>query len=296
MRFTHIIVTKGRPGPLAAALTSVTAVMPPDGEIIVVDGDPDRSAEPVAARFTGARDCARMRYLPSAPGVPVQRNVGIDAATGEVVVFTDDDCTLEPGFYVALEQAYADEAVVGASGYVLSPPSRRIGSDDYSRLRRLLLGGGREGTMTRFGFRRPIVDVGTARDVEFMLGPLMTARTSVARSVRFDESLVGYALGEDEDFSYRLSCCGRVRYEPRAAVTHHALGFRSAQPRERDRRTVVNRSYLFRKNFNTSLRARAGFAGLMMMMLVHRAVNREWEGLRGLIDGMRAVRRGEQPG
>ena len=54
---------------------------------------------------------------------------------------------------------------------------------------------------------------------------------------------------------------------------------------------MVNRSYLFRKNFPQTLRARAGFAALLVILCVHRVLNREWSGLYGLLEGMSQVRR-----
>src|SRR5271165_195238 len=137
MRVSHVIATMRRGSQLEEALASAIAELPADGEIIVVDGDPDRSAAPVVNRYVDAG----MRYLPSRPGLPVQRNLGLDAAHGEVVVFTDDDCVLRPGFFAALLAAYADRSIVGATGRVVEPPDGRIGSPSSSKLRRLVLGG-----------------------------------------------------------------------------------------------------------------------------------------------------------
>ena len=47
VRCSLIIVTKGRPAPLGEVLDSAARALPPDGEVIVVDGDPERSAERV---------------------------------------------------------------------------------------------------------------------------------------------------------------------------------------------------------------------------------------------------------
>jgi hypothetical protein len=84
---------------------------------------------------------------------------------------------------------------------------------------------------------------------------------------------------------------GRIRYEPAALVCHKERGSRSMDRRQMDCLQVVNRTYLFRKNFAQTLRARAGFAELLTVLCVHRILNREWSGLRGLLDGMRHVRR-----
>jgi GT2 family glycosyltransferase len=289
VRVSHVIATRGRPEPLRAALESSLAELPLDGEVIVVDGDPGHSALEVVQGVEGAAGGREIRYMESPPGLPTQRNRGIDAAQGEVVVFTDDDCILRPGLFAALVAAFEDQSVVGATGRVVEPRGGRIGSNDESRLRWLVLGGGRQGTMTSFGFRRPIVDVDRARDVQYMPGTLMSARRSVAAAVRFDERLSGYALGEDDDFSYRLSCRGRIRYLPGAVVDHLALGTRTMDRRVQDRLVIINRTYLYRKNFGGTLRGRIGFVALIGVIFAHRILNREWQGVRGLLDGLREV-------
>jgi GT2 family glycosyltransferase len=292
VRFSHIIATKGRPTLLRDALESSVAVLPADGEIIVVDGDPERSGEAVVGQIERSDGDTPIRYIAGVTGLCSQRNAGIDAARGEIVVFTDDDCTLGEGFYESLGTAYEDAAVIGATGRVLQTADKRIGSNIESPFRRLILGGGRQGTMTSFGFRRPIIDVESPCTIEYMPGTFMSARRAVATEVRFDEWLErvsGYSLGEDDDFSYRLSRRGTLRYEPSAAVHHHALGKRTMDRRALDRLVVINRTYIFRKNFPGTLRARLGFAGLIAMLFGHRIVNRDWQGVRGLFDGLRDV-------
>jgi glycosyltransferase involved in cell wall biosynthesis len=53
----------------------------------------------------------------------------------------------------------------------------------------------------------------------------------------------------------------------------------------------VNRSYLFRKNFERGPLARLQFAMLIALFMVHRLVNREWAEFRGLVEGSLAARR-----
>ncbi len=256
-----------------------------------MDGDPECSAESVVRGLARRHPDTDIRYVASETGAALQRNVGIDLAHGDVVIFIDDDCTVEPGLFKVLTRAYGDPSVVGVTGRIDGPSCERLGSNPHSRLRWLLLGGGRQGSMTSFGFRRPIIDVEQARDVQYMPGPLMSARRDLAAEVRFDERLAAYSLGEDDDFSYRLSRRGRIRYDPSAVVNHHELGWRHMDRREMDRLQVINRTYLFRKNFAQTLRARASFATLIAVLCAHRVLNREWSGLRGLVDGIRQVRR-----
>jgi GT2 family glycosyltransferase len=292
MRFSHIVATKGRPDLLRDVLESSLATLPQGSEAIVVDGDPQRSGEAVVRELDP--NSARIRYVSSEPGLTRQRNQGIRAAKGDVVVFTDDDCTLQPGVFEALAAAYADPALVGATGRVRRPQNERIGSDPNSRLRRLVLGGGRQGTMTSFGFRRPVVDLDSEHEMQYMPGAFMSARREAAAKVGFDERLSGYALGEDDDFSLRLSREGRVRYLPDAVVYHHALGQRTDEQRDFNRSLVANRAYLLEKNFGRGVRTKLGFAALLAIYAAHRILNREWDALRGLVEGVLELRRSKR--
>ena len=279
-RFSVVMATRGRPATLRETLRSVARCEPPPEETIVVDGAEGRSAEPVA-REAGAR------YAHSAPGLTVQRNAGLDLAQGDVVVFVDDDTELDPDLLAALRRGYRDPDVVGATGPVHDRDLRRFGNM-RSRWRRLLPGGGREGAQTRFGYPRWVQDQTRERDVEHMLGGLMSARRELAARVRFDERLSGYSYLEDEDFSYRLSRLGRIRFLPDAQVIHKNVGAESkvgAGAREFNRTVVVNRAYVFRKNFRRTPLARLQFGLLIGVLLVHRAVNGEWAGVRGLVEG-----------
>lgn len=51
-----------------------------------------------------------------ARGVVGNRNTGIEAATGDIVVLTDDDTEAEPGWIESLASCFSDPSVVGATG------------------------------------------------------------------------------------------------------------------------------------------------------------------------------------
>ena len=278
-RLSVVIATRDRPEVLRGTLASLARCDPPPAETLVVDGGRDPATEEVAR-------AASVRHVRSEPGLTVQRNAGLDQVDGDVVVFLDDDVEVDPGLFAALAGAYRDPEVVGATGRVDEPDLRRFGNT-RSAWRRLLPGGGSEGRMTRFGYPRRIQDPTVERDVEYMLGCLMSARRDVAARLRFDERLRDYALLEDEDFSYRLSRTGRVRYVPSARIVHRRVGAESevARAYEFGRTVVVNRAYLFRKSFRRTPLARLQFALLVAVLAAHRAINWEWSGVRGVVDG-----------
>ena len=290
MRFSVVIPTMRRERILEATLDSLRDCDPAPDEVIVIDADADQSSRPVVTAFD-QQVAPEVRYHSTEPSLTRQRNLGIDDASGDVVVFLDDDVNIEPDLFGRLAEIYREESVVGATGHVVEPQTpRKLGP--RSKLRSLLPGGGEDGTFTRYGYPRYLRDPGEDRDVEFMQGCFMSARREAAQAVRFDEHMTGYALAEDEDFSYRLSRLGRIRYVSDIVVEHRKLGFGSADERRFGRLVVINRAYLFKKNFEQTPAARAEFALLVAMLVGHRVLNREWRGAQGLLEGAAQVLRG----
>ena len=279
-----VIPTLGRPGDLTETLASIVGGETLPKEVIVVDGDADRSARPVTERFGSLQHEVAISYRASSPGIPTQRNLGMEDASGDVIVFFDDDVVVQPGLFSILAAAYRDRSVIGATGRVVEPSPHRVGGPT-SRIRSVLFGTSQEGSFTRFGYPLYIRRVDREMDVEVMPGCFMSARTEAARHVGFDTELPGYALGEDEDFAYRLSRLGRIRYVPEAVILHKKLGFGTRDTRRFGQEVVINRTYLFRKNFEPTLVSRIEFGLLLLVLLFHRLLNGDVRGALGLIEG-----------
>lgn len=294
MPVSVIVATLGRTERLRETLASLSACEPPPDEVIVVDGDGSEATRRVVESFATSGTRSSHRYLPSSRGLTHQRNVGLAAATHEIVVFVDDDMSfrLTPEAFQHVEQGFEDPAVAGVTGHIVDDEQRRVGRS-RSRVRRLLFGKRNEGKLTRFGYPRYLLDPLEEADVEYMRGGFMSARRDPARTTGFDETLTGYALAEDEDFSYRLSRLGRIRYLPEIVVEHERFGPRNM--RALNRSLVVNRVYLFRKNFRRTPLARLEFAAFVGVLVCHRLLNGEWAGVRGLAEGIGDVLRGRVP-
>ena len=281
MRFSVVIPTLARPEPLRETLESVLACDPPADEVIVVDADREGSGAAVAASFGD-----RVTVLSSPRGLTIQRNRALDAAIGDVLVFLDDDVQVEPSLFDGLQAPFRDPTIVAATGRIIEPDlGRRGGTGSF--LRGLVVRGP-EGSFTRAGYPRRLTRVDREADVEFMQGCFMSVRRELAAQVRFDEELADYGLGEDEDFAYRVSRHGRIRYLPSLRIVHKNLGFTSKDQRAFGRLVIRNRSYLFRKNFPQTPAARAQFAWLVLVLIGHRLVNRDWRGALGLVEGAAA--------
>jgi len=287
-----IIPTRKREQALGETLASVLSTDSPAEEVLVIDGDAERSAHPVVE---GARGSApsTLRYLVGPPGSTRQRNLGLRHATGDVVVFLDDDVVVPQNLFSLLRANYSSGIIVGATGRVLEPAAHRMAAEGAA-LRRLVFRRTRPGAFTSFGYPRYLSGPAARirQFVEYMPGCFMSVRREAAEQVRFDElldGLAGYCLAEDEDFSFRTSRLGPIVYDPNMSIEHRKLGFNTHPPRAFNRIVVINRRYLFRKNFPQTPRARAGFACLLLMLLGHRLVNREWSAALGIADGARTL-------
>jgi GT2 family glycosyltransferase len=118
---TVVVATAGRPASLRRLLESLAAdAAPLPREVLVVDNAPD-DATRVVARDGGACWLPELR-----PGKSHALNTGVAAASGDVVLFVDDDVVVRPGWTAALVAAVGRPGVGAAGARVLprweSPP------------------------------------------------------------------------------------------------------------------------------------------------------------------------------
>jgi len=116
MKISALIPTYNRREFVPRAIQSILAQTVPVDEIIVVDdGSTDETAHVVARRRESGlpvtclyQDWARMGAA---------RHRGIQVARGEILAFTDDDCTVEPGWLTALVDTFqAHPEALGVQG------------------------------------------------------------------------------------------------------------------------------------------------------------------------------------
>lgn len=107
-----IIVSRGRRAALARCLTALQLQSLPRFEVILV-------ADP--ASILMRPDLPMRRVVFDVPNISRARNAGINAATGRIVAFIDDDAVPEPGWLAALTAPFADPQVIAATGFTRLP-------------------------------------------------------------------------------------------------------------------------------------------------------------------------------
>jgi len=186
-------------------------------EIIVVDASSAVLPQD-SLRFMEEND---VLYIKSSKGLTLQRNIGVQIASGDLFSFIDDDVELEADYFRKVIDAFINHPDLGGcTGCIsnithygkLSQLFRRIFLLDTSTgSGRLLLSGHPD-------FNH---DMSQTESVEILSGCNMTYKKNVFHSNMFDENLTDYSLGEDVDFSFRVSRKYPLLQLADARLTHH---------------------------------------------------------------------------
>lgn len=112
-----VICTLDRVDLVRSAVESLTAqtLAPSRFEVLVVDNSADGVARSALADLVAAMPALRLLHEPT-PGLSHARNRGTEAATGEVVLFMDDDAVAEPGLLEAHLAAFSSRPAPAATG------------------------------------------------------------------------------------------------------------------------------------------------------------------------------------
>lgn len=197
--FSVIVCTRNGGKRIASCLAAIARMDGQPFEIIVVDdGSGDGTAELVAAKFPEVR----LISIPPS-GLSAARNVGADAATGQILAFTDDDCEPDHEWLVRLDRAFRDPAISAAGGPNLPPPARHS----------------REAVIRAAPGAPSHVLLDDSR-AEHLPGCNIAVRREVFQAVGgFDPAF--RTAGDDVDFCWRLSEAGhRLAFVAGAFVWH----------------------------------------------------------------------------
>lgn len=198
---------------LGDCLDAVLSQDCPDFEVIVVDnGSSDGSADFVGQQYPQVRLIRNARNLGFAGG----NNVGLRAATGDVLILLNQDTVVQSGWLEALIEAF-DESGTGVVGCkILYPDGKTIqhagGYFDWPIGLAFHYGCDEE---DRGQYEHP-------REVEYVTAAAMGIRRSVLRKVGYLDETFFPGYFEDLDFCRRVQGAGyRVLYRPEASVIHH---------------------------------------------------------------------------
>jgi GT2 family glycosyltransferase len=222
-----IICTKDRPADLTICLDSLALQTTQPAEVIIVDA----SIIPVEVavnefRSKTAPQC-NVKLLRASPGLTRQRNIGIRAASGSVILFLDDDTVLDKDYVKEIATIYemdSDSKIGGVGGAIIPDPALKEQWHQRAFKRIFLLPGLGLGRLKRSGHPDFIFTPRELTRVQFLSGCNMSYRRCVFDNLLFDERLTGYAIGEDVHFSYAVSRRWELVLTPYARIEHREAG------------------------------------------------------------------------
>jgi GT2 family glycosyltransferase len=269
---------------LPGLLASLAAQTQPPHELIVVD-----NASADGSRALLAAQDVRLIALETNTGFAHAANVGIGAATGELVALVNPDVELDPDWLARLAARFGDPGIVAAAGKMVSlaDPRELYDTGDFVR---------RDGACLQRGRGRR--DDG-AYDVPGEVfgacaGAAMYRRAAVISAGGFDERYFMYL--EDADLALALRAGGgRCAYEP--AVARHAGGGSAERPGAHHPWVARNTVILMAKWFPARWALPVAYRQAALVALAARE-RRLAEHLRALAAGLRrapAARRARPP-
>jgi len=117
-RVSVVVASYNGAATLKSCLQSLEHLNYPDYEVILVDDGSTDATQSIAATFPNVRNILHGKNQ----GLGVARNTGIEAATGEIVAFTDSDCRADEDWLFYLVGDLLRSRFTGIGGHNFLPP------------------------------------------------------------------------------------------------------------------------------------------------------------------------------
>lgn len=210
IKFSIVINTYNRATLLQDALLGLSELNYPDFEVIVVNGPSSDHTDQVLDGWKHKIKIGKCEQ----PNLSMSRNIGIEMAAGDVIVFIDDDAVPHPTWLDRLAVHYADPKVGGVGGFTIDNTGvtyqvRKTVCDRF----------GNAHNPSDFFDERPLCFPGSPL-YPSLLGTNSSFRATALRQIGGFDHVFAYLLDET-DVCLRLVDRGyRVVYEPDALVYH----------------------------------------------------------------------------
>jgi GT2 family glycosyltransferase len=183
---------------LEQCLKSLCALDYPDYEVILVDDGSTDDTKAIAARFPEVRAIHQPNF-----GLSAARNVGLHAATGEIVAYTDSDCFADVNWLTHMVYQLRRTGAAGVGGPNLTPEDGRVAA------------------CVAACPGQPTHVLESDQVAEHVPGCNMAFRKDALLSINGFDTMYRQA-GDDVDLCWRLQQAGLwITFAPGAFVWHH---------------------------------------------------------------------------
>ncbi len=211
-------------------------------EVIVIDQSDN--VPDILSNFSAEKYQYRFHHIEE-KGLPNARNVGTHLATGDILVFIDDDVDPDDGLLAAYSREFER---LGDEYWVIAGRIWEQGTRMFRQTESVV-----GGKITVYGKTLKNFDTNTEGECEWAAGGNFAVRRYHFLQVGgFDKNFIGNAMLEDADFSYRIrKAGGKVFYSPRPKIEHLRISTGGTRMIDRDKSMFYrahNSVYFFRKH------------------------------------------------
>jgi len=205
---TLVICSRGRSQSLSNVISSIFDCRESENVriLIVLNGHSPSELNSLIIQYKDLQ--SQISIIESKPGLASARNVALKHIFGDLVTFLDDDVLVPENYLIEVDSAFSlDENLEGLSPRISGLYAGTNFGKKWYRKTRIDFG-----RLTRNGNNFWVPDIFSSANtsVDWLPGCSMSYRLSSLKNMKFSEELMlgptgGYSLGEDVDFSIRLS-------------------------------------------------------------------------------------------
>jgi GT2 family glycosyltransferase len=229
-------------------------------EVIVVD-----QSDTECATLAAHADRRVVYRHVSFKNLPKARNLGIALASGDLVLFLDDDVEAVSGIVDAHAYVHASTGADVVTGPVLARGERMISPAEISPSMHKKMRAG----------EALISNIDAQFSPLFAPGCNASYRKEILQRVGgFDENFIGSAVSEDEEMSHRVKAHGgRIIYDPAASIVHLHVpmgGCRDEADELKADETIVFNAHYFAHKIGRPDFMRKWFLGILRTRVLNR--------------------------
>ena len=282
MKISCIIPTMNRYDTLKETIESyISGSSIPDQLVIVDQSEVETTRGKIRSLAESYSDRMEVTYFhQSLPSLTAARNKGVQLAHHDLIIFSDDDVTVQSDTIHNVETLMSDGTVAMIAG-INSREELSNSKIGYlfgnKSFRNRKIGHVTKSMLGRF----PMQKVTGTVETQWAMGFFFVVRKSLIErwSLRWDEGLTGYAFSEDLDFSYSYYKCakqeGLLCVLSDSVVVEHRVSTEWRIPSQKTTMMyVINREYLRYKHnmgFFSGIVMRWSNFGYLLFRIVKKA-------------------------
>lgn len=283
MKFDVVIPTKNRPEDLDRIIESINKSTELPCKVVIVD-----QSNNIEKYIKSGRYVVLHLHDTNVSGLTAAKNKGISYCSSEIIHFFDDDIIVDPDYFQTIHNHFENNPqYVGISGRQKNSKSSRLKLMAFSFFH-----------IGAFKDIRKKCNSGYVREklveTNILPGGITAYKKAIFDEFVFDEALIKYCLGEDMDFSYRVSKKYKLAFATDALAFHNHSVIGRYDAAESFACKIAGYTYFFDKNMTNDIFDKIAYwqviIGVIVDAVFYTVSKREMSALKGLRKGFKYIK------